>query len=234
MSKFVVDVTKGTDLSKETGIDDFLFAETVSTPIIGFVLDGSGSMISCRYETIDGFNKYIKETGIALPMETEFILGKFGTSDNPQKVISDSVALATVSPLNSATYNPCSMTPLYDTVLAVIEKVQLRKTADPSFKPVVVIQTDGEDTQSFNTLATVFKTVGQKQKEGWTFIVLGADTDAEALARDFGIPIENALEYGKAKSISAFNLLISATVKATEALTNKTPIFSIEDKRKLK
>ena len=48
--------------------------------VINFLLDTSGSMLSCKDQTIDGFNQYVDSLKQLKDQEIKFTLTKFSTS----------------------------------------------------------------------------------------------------------------------------------------------------------
>ena len=80
--------------------------------------------------------------------------------------------------------------------------------------------------------------VQQQEEEGWAFILLGANIDAEQVAGDIGIPAENAATFacdaaGVRTNFEALSAMISSFAKgAGIPLTWSEPIAEHLDKSK--
>lgn len=151
--------------------------------LIVFVLDQSGSMVSVKPETCDGFNQFVEDqkkfegqTLLTLTLfdtltETPFValpvdnLSNLGTSDNP--------------------YTPKGMTALFDAVGDAVKKTEEWVSANNWRGQVkVVVLTDGEENSSSrwhinnprqeNDNRDVAGLIDWKRNEGWDFVFLGA------------------------------------------------------------
>ena len=89
---------------------------------------------------------------------------------------------------------------LFDSIGGSIHMAQLvYREAHPEERPVrtmFIIVTDNAKIETANqyywTPDRVQELVEQQEEEGWAFILLGANIDAEQVAGDIGIPAENA------------------------------------------
>ena len=193
---------------------------------VSFVLDETGSMISVKDQTISGFNEYVdtlkKE---ADSKKVRFTLTKFN-SDKVEMVL-DSVKMSKVAHLNSETYQPAALTPLYDAIGQTTRSLEnFLKSKKKSAKALVVIQTDGCENHSkeFNR-ADIFKLINEKKKDGWTFAFLGADQDAYAASRKIGIPQGNSMSYASGFTKEAFSNAAYSTSKYIRNKGKQTPDF---------
>ena len=92
---------------------------------------------------------------------------------------------------------------LFDSIGASIHMAQLVHRKDrPEERPVrtmFIIITDNTEIERANqyywTPDRVRELVQQQEDEGWAFILLGANIDAEQVAGDIGIPAENAATF---------------------------------------
>ena len=154
---------------------------------IRLVLDRSGSMRSCKTETIDSINEYIQE------LKKETIDGIFTLSTFDSQSIDipiRRVPVTEMSLLNQDILIPRGGTPLYDAIGAAVFDLDQFKYAD-SEKKVLVIVTDGlENASQEYTSDAIKKTIEEKTKEGWLIIYLGADHDAFTQSRDMGFDLE--------------------------------------------
>ena len=171
---------------------------------IVFVLDRSGSMGQHIEETISGFNEYLdsisKEKGV------RFSLITFSTSVDP---IMKSRRVKNVERLSEYNYRPSGLTALYDAIGKAIETLE---TKSKKSRKIVVIQTDGyENNSSDFTQENIKNLIEMKTKDGWGFVFLGADINAEQESSAIGITKVNTLQYSKVNSKSAFRTLSTAT-----------------------
>lgn len=162
-----------------------------------FILDRSGSMSGLEQDTIGGFNSMIekqrKEPGDTVVSTVLF--------DNDSEVIHDRVRLDQVPRMTDKEYFVRGCTALLDAVGGVIHHIgNVHKYARPEDRPektLFVITTDGmENASRHYDYARVRKMIErQKEKYGWEFLFLGANIDAAAEAKRFGISEDRAANY---------------------------------------
>ena len=162
-----------------------------------FILDRSGSMSGLEQDTIGGFNSMIekrrKEPGEAFVSTVLF--------DNTSEVIHDRVRLDQVPRLTDKEYFVRGCTALLDAVGGAIHHIgNVHKYARPEDRPektLFVITTDGmENASRHYDYDRVRKMIErQKDKYGWEFLFLGANIDAAAEAKRFGISEDRAANY---------------------------------------
>ena len=137
-----------------------------------FLLDRSGSMDSCRQDTIDGFNTFIdsqKQFGGTMTL---------CLFDDQFETVYDKLPIEEVPPLTEHTFVPRGGTALHDAMGQVL-KMNLSNDA------MVIILTDGEENSSRTyTSAHVKDLVNLKP---WKFVYLGANQDAVLAASELGI-----------------------------------------------
>jgi hypothetical protein len=165
-----------------------------------FLLDRSGSMETCRADTIGGFNAFVADQKT---LGGKLTLVQF---DHEIKNVFENVPLGEVNPLTSDTFQPRGSTALMDAIGRTIKTHWSKKGV------VFIIQTDGEENSSHAyTKAHIKDLIEQKTKDGWTFMYLGANQDAFAEAGSMGIAPCATLHYDVARTPEAFRQL-SATV----------------------
>lgn len=176
---------------------------------VSFVLDETGSMISCKEQTIGGFNEYIK--GLQNKgNDILFTLTKFNT--DKIDIIHDSVDIKDVLLLNDDTYIPAACTPLYDAIGRTVRSLE-KETKGKKGGVLMVIQTDGlENASKEYTRDGIFNLITEKKKDGWTFAFLGADQDAWATSQFLGISKGNTLSYGLADTRRTISRLSGQTM----------------------
>jgi hypothetical protein len=164
-----------------------------------FLLDVSGSMESCRDDTIGGFNSFLDDQK-ALGGNLSLI-----QFDHEYNKTYDRLAIADVVPLTRETYKPRGSTALLDAIGKTI------KDWTATTFPSVVILTDGLENSSHSyTKSHIKDLIEQKTKEGWTFAYLGANQDAFAEAGSIGIAAQCTMNYDGKQTPVAFRRLSQA------------------------
>ena len=164
---------------------------------IVFLLDRSGSMSGLEKDTIGGFNAMIekqkKEEGEALISTILF--------DHEMKVLHDRVKVQDVKPISEKDYQVRGCTALLDAMGGAIHHIgnvhKYARNEDVPEHTIFVITTDGMENASSYYSSCKVRTMVERQKEkyGWEFLFLGANMDAIAAAKNFGIEEDKAVEY---------------------------------------
>lgn len=164
---------------------------------IVFILDRSGSMSGLEADTIGGYNSTIEkqktETGTAIVSTVLF--------DDYSEVLHDRVDLDKIEPLTKKEYYARGSTALLDAIGGAIHHIgnvhKYARDEDRPEKTIFVITTDGYENSSRRYSAEKVKAMveRQKQKYGWEFIFLGANIDAVATGRNFGIEEDRCTNY---------------------------------------
>jgi uncharacterized protein YegL len=163
-----------------------------------FILDRSGSMGGLESDTIGGFNATISDQK-KIDGETRVTTILF---DNFFEVLHDRINLQDIAPLTEQDYFVRGSTALYDAVALGIRKIanvqkQTRKEGRAD-KVIMVITTDGYENSSRETNAAMLhQMIDDCKKEGWEFLFLGADIDAQAAAGSIGIDSNRAANFVK-------------------------------------
>ena len=162
-----------------------------------FILDRSGSMSGLEKDTIGGFNSMIekqkREDGQALVSTVLF--------DNESVVIHDRLPLDRVPPLTEQDYFTRGCTALLDAVGGAIHHIgnihKYARKEDVPEKTLFIITTDGYENASrrYDYEKVRHMIQHEKEKYGWEFLFLGANIDAAAEAKRFGIDADRAVTY---------------------------------------
>ena len=185
-----------------------------------FILDRSGSMAGLEKDTIGGFNamleKQRKEPGNAVVSTVLF--------DTRVEVIHDRVALADVPDLTDREYYVRGCTALLDAVGGAIHHIgnvhKYARREDVPEKTLFIITTDGMENASRRyTYDKVRRMIEhEKEKYGWEFLFLGANIDAAAEAKRFGIDESMAANYHCDEEGTALNYeVISEAITSVRA-----------------
>ena len=161
-----------------------------------FILDRSGSMSGLEHDTIGGFNSMIekqkKEEGEAVVSTVLF--------DNESVVIHDRLPLGKVPRMTEKEYFTRGCTALLDAVGGAIHHIgnvhKYARKEDVPEKTMFIITTDGYENASRRyDYDKVRKMIERQKKYGWEFLFLGANIDAAAEAKRFGISADHAVNY---------------------------------------
>ena len=172
-----------------------------------FILDRSGSMSGLESDTIGGFNSMIekqkKEEGEVVVTTVLF--------DNECTVIHDRLPLDRVPRMTEEEYFTRGCTALLDAVgIAICHIGNIHKYSrreDVPEKTMFIITTDGlENASKHYDYEKVRSMIEQKkEKDGWEFLFLGANIDAAAEAKRFGIEADRSVNYKCDKKGTALN-----------------------------
>lgn len=185
-----------------------------NTTELVFILDRSGSMSGLEKDTVGGFNSMISkqktEDGEALVSTVLF--------DNKSVVIHDRLPLDDVPPMTEKEYFTRGCTALLDALGDAIHHIgnihKYARREDVPEKTLFVITTDGFENASrrydYDTVRAMIER--QKEKYGWDFLFLGANIDAVAEARRFGIDADCAVDYKCDEEGTALNFSVISDV----------------------
>ncbi len=167
-----------------------------------FILDRSGSMESCIDDTIGGFNAFVREQ---VPFGGTLTLVLF---DHEYTPVYTAKPIGDVEPLTRETFTPRGSTALLDAIGKTIKDTT-------SNIPTVVILTDGQENSSHTyTKAHIKDLIEGRQRDGWTFVYLGANQDAFAEAGSIGIAPAATMNYDVRRTPEAFATLSAAMSQA--------------------
>ena len=163
-----------------------------------FILDRSGSMGGLESDTIGGFNATINDQK-TLEEKTRVTTILF---DNFFEILHDRIDLQDLPTLTEKDYFVRGSTALYDAVALGINKImnvqKQTKQDGRADKVIMVIITDGYENSSRETNAAMLhKMIDGCKKDGWEFLFLGADIDAQAAAGAIGIESSRASNFVK-------------------------------------
>jgi uncharacterized protein YegL len=162
-----------------------------------FILDKSGSMSGLEADTIGGFNSLLKKQqkneGEAVVTTVLF--------DDRYQLLHDRFDIKGIKPITEKEYFVEGSTALLDAMGKTIHKVaNIRKNGGKNVqadKVLFVVITDGMENASRKfSYEQIRKMIKQeKKKHGWEFLFLGANIDAVATAKQYGICAGRAVSY---------------------------------------
>lgn len=162
-----------------------------------FILDRSGSMSGLESDTLGGFNGMLQKQKMA-EGDVNITTVLF---DDRYEMIHNSVPIAEVKPLTEKDYYVRGCTALLDAMGRTIHHMGMMQKYLPermrAEKVIFVITTDGlENASREYTREDVRRMIEhEKAKYGWEFLFLGANMDAVAEARSFGIQADRAVTF---------------------------------------
>ena len=164
---------------------------------IVFILDRSGSMNGLEKDTIGGFNGMLEKQK---QVEGDVLISTV-LFDDKCEVLHDRKPIQEINPLTEKDYYVRGCTALLDAVGGAIHHIgnihKYAREEDRPNKTLFVIITDGfENSSKRYTYDKVKSMIERQQKRyDWEFMFLGANIDAIAEAKRFGINEEMAVEY---------------------------------------
>jgi len=168
---------------------------------IRVVLDRSGSMSNCVYQTIDALNGYL--SGLKEDNTEGVVTISLFDSESIDLGL-NRVFIKDVAPLDYSFLIPRASTPLFDAIGASIYEHSNYDVTEQD-KKVLVIVTDGYENASREYSAdAIKKLVQEKEEAGWLIVYLGSDHDIYKQTQMIGLGPERSIRYSKAKSGSAF------------------------------
>ena len=162
-----------------------------------FILDKSGSMAGLEKDTIGGFNALVEKQR-NVPGEVRVTTVLFNQS---YQLLHDRIVLKGISPLTETDYEVGGTTALLDAIGSTIQKIsnaqQRTMEKERAGKVMFVITTDGMENSSCEySYKKIHEMIAAHKEElNWEFIFLGANIDAVATAKQFGVAEEYAVKY---------------------------------------
>ena len=160
------------------------------------ILDRSGSMAGLESDVIGGFtttlNDQKSKEGKAYISTVLF--------NNHSTVIHDRLPLEEVEPMTRDDYRAFGSTALYDAIGDAIKHIanihKYLRPEDVPEKTIFAITTDGMENASHRYSAKMLRDlIKKKEAEGWEFLFLAANIDADAAASAIGIDEDHVAEY---------------------------------------
>ena len=162
-----------------------------------FILDRSGSMNGLEKDTIGGFNGMLAKQK---EVEGEVLISTV-LFDDRSEILHDRKPIQNIKAMTAKDYYVRGCTALLDAIGGAIHHIgnvhKYARKEDRPIKTLFVIITDGFENSSKRYTYQKVKSMIERQQKcyDWEFIFLGANIDAIAEAKRFGIREEMAVEY---------------------------------------
>lgn len=164
-------------------------AKKKTRTLVAVVVDESGSMITMRSDAEGAYRQFL-ETQRDGPGECKLVRFHFSTQH-----FGEAHELCDIAEAPAMTLNPRGGTPLLDSVVKVISRVDGFPFAAKANKVIVVI-TDGEENSSVEfSRAQLKRLIEEKTAAGWDFVYLGANQDSFTEAGSIGFAAGNTTNY---------------------------------------
>jgi Mg-chelatase subunit ChlD len=202
--------------------------ETATLPVhLYMLLDRSGSMSGWQNDVIGGFNSFIKEQQSEKD-ECAVTLVQFDGQDPYEKIL-DAEKLESVQELDASVYSPRGNTPLLDALGRLIKSAEKRNEKTPE-DVLVWVFTDGLENASQEFTSTQIKAlVEEKEKEGWTFMFMGAGIDSYAISNDLGFASRNTSHF--MKSVDGIDAAFTQSARSMHSYRSKNREDRLAQKR---
>jgi hypothetical protein len=176
-------------------------------------------------QTISGFNEYVDTLrGDENAKRMRFSLTLFNSHEIDPRL--SKVKLRDVPVLDSETYKPRGLTPLYDAIGTAISEAEVEMFGKKNWRALVVIQTDGEENNSKEySREDIFDMIKAKQEQGWDFVFLGADQDAWLAGAKLGLHKGSVLTYASENTARTFERAATATAHHVASGKSSTQRF---------
>lgn len=171
--------------------------------LVAVLIDRSGSMASCKDDTIGGYNSYVEKLKSENPKGMIFTITQFDSQS--VDVLQNGVPISKAMTLDGKSYEPRGGTPLYDAIGKTIRAAE--NQAGDKYKVIFMVLTDGQENSSHEwQLDGVKALIKEKEdKHHWTFTYVGIGVDAWAGLRTFThgtVGALNVMNFSDKKDIS--------------------------------
>ena len=148
---------------------------------------------------------------------------------DPYEKILDAEKLESVQELDASVYSPRGNTPLLDALGRLIKSAEKRNTKTPE-DVLVWVFTDGLENASQEFTSTQIKElVEKKEKEGWTFMFMGAGIDSYAISNDLGFASRNTSHF--VKSTDGIDAAFLQSARSMHSYRSKNQADRLAQKR---
>lgn len=198
------------------------------------LLDRSGSMESCRDQTIDAFNEYVGSLKHQSKSGTRLSLTTFDSESTD--LVVDAVRITDVPKLTRDTFVPRGSTPLFDAVARVVATADKVTLLDGE-RVAIAILTDGMENASREMNAESVKKllVDRQERCNWLVQYLGANQDAWAAGATIGVALAHAMDFSTHNVEAAMGSMASSVGRyraAPAPMAREAAAFTEEERSK--
>lgn len=209
---------------------------TDSRLYVHVLLDRSGSMESCRDQTIGAFNEYIHSLKVQSTAGTRVSLTTFDTESTD--LVFDTIRVGDVPALTRELFVPRGGTPLLDAVAAVVARID-KVNLLPEERVALAILTDGQENSSREMTADALKKmmVDRQERRNWLVQYLGANQDAWSAGASIGIAAAHSMDFSTAAVAPAMDAMASSVGRfrrSVAATARKEAGFTASERSKAK
>jgi len=186
------------------------------------ILDESGSMEHIKPTIINGFNELVQSIkGIQEQFPNqEHSISFMSFNGFGIKTLHFMDAVSHLNSIDSSSYTPASMTPLYDAMGFSFTKLKNELVTQTNYNVLVTILTDGEENASNEYSGATIKSMIEELSEGnWTFTYIGTDHDVEKMAAT--LSIKNTMKFDKNHDgiVKMFENEVSSRIRFSEKIS---------------
>jgi hypothetical protein len=172
---------------------------------VAIVLDRSGSMESCRDQTISGFNEYgqdIRTTAHKAGLDARLTLAVF---NGEVRMPLFQAPLGLLYPMSRKHYVPNGSTAMLDAVGQTIDRLEREGAAIDQASVLVCVMSDGQENSSTDyTYDLIAERITRLTETGqWTFTYLGSNQDLAVVSEHLNIPMANTSSYASSREGTA-------------------------------
>ncbi len=172
---------------------------------VALILDRSGSMESCRDETIGGFNEYAQQVRATAAQEGLQVRLTLTVFNHEVRVPLFEQPLTRLHPMSRKYYVPSGSTAMLDAVGETIDRLERDGTGIADTSVLVCIISDGHENASQRySYADVAERIQRlTATERWTFTYMGANQDLSVVSDRLNIPVANTASYAATEAGTA-------------------------------
>src|SRR5579859_996720 len=181
-----------------TPLNPFIPNPTRSRPAhVALILDRSGSMESCRDETIGGFNEYAQQVRATAAQEGLQVRLTLTVFNQEVRMPLFEQPLARLHPMSRKYYVPGGSTAMLDAVGETIDRLERDGTGIADTSVLVCVISDGyENASQRYRYADIAERIQRlTATERWTFTYMGANQDLSQVSDQLNIPFANTASY---------------------------------------
>ncbi len=194
---------------------------------VGFCIDESGSIAGIVKPLVAAYNKNvdgIRDSVLAEGQEATMTALAFGHRTLKHRILYVGHQVQTVEELKESDIKPSGMTPLFDSVYRVIEKLEELDDGKEDTTFIVSVITDGNENSSEvpGVILTLKKMNEKIATDRWTFVFLVPNRSVKYFAAHYGIPEGNIQGWDETSAAGTEQAFVTNTQAFSGYFTSKT------------